>query len=68
VLVLVVVGIHIDNQYVVELALNRLLAGMREEPRRVQLVDGYASTAFSKELHVLSPDVSNHSSTRSPDS
>ena len=38
-LVLVVVSIHVDDQHVVELALDRLLAGVREQPGGVQLVD-----------------------------
>ena len=57
-LVLVVVRVHVDDEYVVELALNRLFAGVREEPGGVQLVDRYASAAFSEEVHGSSPDVS----------
>ena len=52
-LVLVVMGVHVDDQNLVELALDRLLAGMREKPRGVQLVDRYASAAFSEEVHGL---------------
>ena len=52
VLVFVMVRIHIDDKNVVELALNRLLARMREKPGGVQLVDRYASAAFSEEVHL----------------
>src|SRR5260221_678854 len=45
VLVLVMVGVHVDDDNVVELALDRLLAGMGEKPGGVQLVDRYASAA-----------------------
>src|SRR6266576_2850488 len=57
-LVLVMVGVHVDDDKVVELALDRLLAGVGEKPGGVQLVDRYASAAFSEEVHRLSPDVS----------
>jgi hypothetical protein len=53
-----VVRVHVDDEYVVEFALNRLFAGMGEEPGGVQLVDRYASAAFSEEVHGSSPDVS----------
>jgi hypothetical protein len=52
------VGVHIDDDKVVEVALDRLLAGMGEKPGGVQLVDRYASAAFSEEVHGSSPDVS----------
>ena len=52
VLVLVVMSVHVDDQDVVELALDRLLAGVSEKPGGVQLVDRYASAAFSEEVHV----------------
>src|SRR6516165_9307963 len=58
VLVLVVVSVHVDDDKVVEVALDRLLAGMGEKPGGVQLVDRYASAAFSEEVHGSSPDVS----------
>src|SRR6185503_6080575 len=51
-LVLVVMSIHVDDEDVVELALDRLFAGVSEKPGVVQLVDRYASTAFSEEVHV----------------
>src|SRR5262249_11537664 len=57
-LVLVVVGVHVDDDKVVELALDRLLAGMGEKPGGVQLVDRYASAAVSEEVNGSSPDVS----------
>ena len=51
ILVLVVVRIHVDDQHVVEIALHRLLAGVRQQPGGVQLVDRYASAAFSEQVH-----------------
>src|SRR5262249_59491647 len=54
VLVLVVMGIGIEDENIGELALPRLLAGMGEKPGGVQLVDRYASAAFSEELHGFS--------------
>ncbi len=51
-LVLVVMSIHVDDEDVVELALDRLFAGVSEKPGGVQLVDRYASAAFSEEVHV----------------
>ena len=57
-LVLVMMRIHIDDDDVIELALHRLLARVRKQPGRIQLVDRYASAALSKELHGSSPDVS----------
>ena len=51
-LVLVMVRIHIDNEHIVELALHRLLARMREKSRRIELVHGDAPAAFSNEVHV----------------
>ena len=53
VLGLIVVRIHVDDQNVVELALHRLLAGVGQQPRGVQLIDRNASAAFSKEVHDL---------------
>src|SRR6516164_9403897 len=50
--------VHVDDENVVEVALGRLLAGMGEKPGGVQLVDRYASAAFSEEVHGSSPDVS----------
>ena len=57
-LVLVVVRVDVDDEDVVELALDRLFAGVGEKPGGVQLVDRYASAAFSEEVHGSSPDVS----------
>ena len=44
-------GIDIDDQHVVELALMRLLAGMGEQPRRVQFLDGDAPAAIGHQFH-----------------
>jgi hypothetical protein len=33
--------------------LSRLLAGVREQPGGVELVDRYAPAAFSEEVHIL---------------
>src|SRR5262249_52002425 len=54
-LVLVVVRIHVDDEHVVELALLRLLAGMRKQPRCVELFDGDAPAAVGDEVHGASP-------------
>src|SRR5215469_13194185 len=43
--------VHIDDEDVVEIALHRLLAGMRQEARGVELVDRYASAAFCEQVH-----------------
>ena len=51
VLVLVVVRIDVDDHHVVELALHRLLAGVRQQPAGVQLFDGYAPAAISNKVH-----------------
>src|SRR5262249_37924070 len=58
VLVLVMVSVYVDDDKVVELALDRLLAGKGQKSGGVQLVDRYASAAFSEEVHGSSPDVS----------
>ena len=50
--------VSVDDDKVVELALDRLLAGMGQKSGGVQLVDRYASAAFSEEVHGSSPDVS----------
>ncbi len=55
VLVLVVMGVDVDDQHVVELALHRLLAGMRQQAAGVQLLDGDASAAISNQIHVILP-------------
>ena len=55
VLVLVMMGVDIDDQHVVEVALLRLLAGMGQEPRGVEFLDRYASAAISDEIHGVSP-------------
>ena len=58
VLVLVVVGVHVDDQHVVELALHRLLARVRQEAGGVELLDCYASAAVGDEVHGSSPSYS----------
>src|SRR5262249_28387160 len=58
VLVLVMVGVHVDDDKIVELALDPLLAGMGENAGGVKLIDRYASAAFSEEVQGSSPDVS----------
>ena len=50
-LVLVVMRVDVDDQHVVELALHRLLAGVRQQPAGVQLFDGDASAAISNKVH-----------------
>ena len=52
-LVLVMVRVDIDDQDVVELALMRLLARVREQPRGVELLDGYAAAAIGYQVHVI---------------
>ena len=50
-LVLVVMGIDVDDQDVVELALLRLLTGMGEQAGGVELLDGDAPAAIGDEVH-----------------
>ena len=57
ILVLVMVGVNVDDHHVVEVALVRLLAGVSEQPRGVQLLDRYAATAIGDEIHSVSPGV-----------
>src|SRR5262249_31220753 len=54
-LVLVVVPVHVDNQEVVEMALHRLLAGVREQPAGIELFERDAAAAIGKEVHGVSP-------------
>src|SRR5690348_13339543 len=56
VLALVVMRIDINNQNVVEVALVRLLPGMREQPRGVELLDRDPPAAFNDEIHRLAPN------------
>ncbi len=51
VLVLVMMRIDIDDQDVVEAALMRLLARVRQEPRGVELFDGDAAAAVGDQVH-----------------
>src|SRR5262249_24599443 len=53
--VLVMVGVDVDDHHVVEFALHRLLAGVAQELRRVELVNRYAPAAIYNEVHVVSP-------------
>src|SRR5207253_2238989 len=53
--VLVMVRIDVDDEHVVKLALLRLLAGMRKQPRGVELFDGDAPAAVGDEVHGASP-------------
>ncbi len=57
VLVLVMVRVDVDDQNVVELALMRLLAGVGQEPRGVQLFDGDAAAAIGDQIHFSSPRI-----------
>jgi hypothetical protein len=45
------VRIDVGDQYVVEIALVRLLAGMGQEPRGIELLDRHAATAIGKKIH-----------------
>jgi hypothetical protein len=55
VLVLVVMRVDIDDENVVELAPDRLLAGMRQQAAGVQLLDWDASAAIRNQIHDVSP-------------
>ena len=46
--VLVVMAVDVHDHHVVELALHRLLACMRQQPGGVEFVDRYAPPAFRK--------------------
>ena len=52
-LVLVVVRIDVGDQDVVEVALVRLLAGMRQQAAGVELFDGDAPAAIGEKVHGL---------------
>src|SRR6202043_3756051 len=54
-LVFVMMRIHVDDQHIVEMPLVRLLARMREQPARVQLLDRNAAAAVSDQIHESSP-------------
>ncbi len=56
VLVLVMMGVDVDDQDVVEFALMRLLARVREQARGVELLDRYAAAAIGYQVHCRSPD------------
>src|SRR5262245_27884774 len=55
VLVLVVMRIDVDDQHVIELALDRLLAGVGQQAAGVQLLHWNASAAISNQVHDVSP-------------
>jgi hypothetical protein len=44
-------GVDIDDQHIVEIALHRLLAGMTQKLRGVELIDCDASAAIRNEVH-----------------
>ena len=45
------VSVDVDDHHVVEIALVRLLARMRQQARGIELLDRYAATAISDEIH-----------------
>jgi hypothetical protein len=47
-------GVHVDDQDVVELALLRLFSGVRQQPRGVEFLDGDAPAAIGNEFHDVS--------------
>jgi hypothetical protein len=49
------VGVDVDDDHVIEVALVRLLAGVSKQPRGVQFLDRYAATAIGDEIHSVSP-------------
>jgi len=51
VLAFIVMGVDVDDQHVVEVALPRLLPGVTQELRGVELVDCDASAAVRNEVH-----------------
>ncbi len=50
-LVLVMMGIDVGDQHVVEIALMRLLAGVGQEPAGIELLDRHAAAAIGKKIH-----------------
>ncbi len=50
-------GVDIDDHDVVEIALVRLFARMRQKAGSVELVDGDAAAAISDEIHGFPPGV-----------
>jgi hypothetical protein len=49
-------GIHIDDQHVVELAPVGLLTGVGKQSRGVQFVNGDATAAIGDKFHWRSPE------------
>jgi hypothetical protein len=47
--------VDVDDHHLVELALVRLLRGVREQPAGVQLLDWDATPAIRLEVHGLAP-------------
>ena len=45
------VGVDIDDHHVVEIALVRLFARVRQQARGIELLDRYAATAISDDVH-----------------
>src|SRR5262249_22936244 len=54
-LVLIMMGVDVDDQHVVELALLRLLSGVRQQPAGVELFDRHAPSAIGDEVHGVAP-------------
>jgi hypothetical protein len=51
------VAVDIDDQHLVETAVARLLAGMREQPAGVQLFDADAAAAIGEKVHGSVSDI-----------
>jgi hypothetical protein len=51
------VRVDVDDHHVVEVALVRLFARMRQQAAGIEFLDRYAPTAISDEIHGVSPDV-----------
>ncbi len=58
VLVLVVMGVDVDDDHVVEFALMGLLTGVGKESCGVQLVNRHAAAAIGRKFHRVSPETS----------
>jgi hypothetical protein len=51
------VRVDIDDEDIVEIAGMRLLARVRQEPCRIEFLDGDAATTISDQIHGMSPSV-----------
>ncbi len=60
ILVFVMMSVDVDDHHVVEVALMRLLARMRQQAAGVELLDRYAAAAISDEIHDVSPVSHSH--------